>query len=69
MNTSSHISLEILADIAEDRVAGAALKAALAHVSTCSACDNTLRSLRQLIRTMKSDRVADVPAGCFGVEP
>ena len=61
MNTSSHISLEILADIAEDRVAGAALDAALAHVSTCSECDNALRRLRQLIRTMKSDRATDAP--------
>lgn len=61
MNTSSHISLEILADIADDRVAGAVLDAALAHVATCSECDNTLRSLRQLIRTMKSDRGADAP--------
>lgn len=61
MNTSSHISLETLADIAEDRVAGAALDVALAHVSTCSECDNMLRNLRQLIVTMKSDRAADVP--------
>ena len=61
MNTSSHISLEILADIAEDRVTGAALDAALAHVSTCSECDNTLRRLRHLILTMKSDRAADAP--------
>ena len=61
MNTSSHISLEILADIAEDRVAGAVLEAALAHVSTCSECDNRLRSLRHLIHTMKSDRAADAP--------
>ena len=61
MNTSSHISLEILADIAEDRVACAALDTALAHVSTCSECDNKLRSLRQLIRTMTGDRAADVP--------
>lgn len=61
MNTSSHISLEILADIAEDRVAGAVLEAALAHVSTCSECDNRLRRLRHLIHTMKSDRAADAP--------
>ena len=61
MNTSSHISLEILADIAENRVAGAALDVALAHVSTCSECDNILLNLRQLIRTMKSDREADAP--------
>jgi hypothetical protein len=61
MNTSSHISMEILADIAEDRVAGAALEAALAHVTTCSACDDILRRLRQLIVTMRSDRAADAP--------
>jgi hypothetical protein len=61
MNTSSHISVEILAEIAEDHVAGAALDAALTHVSTCSECDNLLRSLRQLIRTMQSDRGADAP--------
>ena len=61
MNTSAHISLETLADIADDRVTGASLEAALAHVSTCSTCDDTLRRLRQLIVTMKSDRVPDVP--------
>jgi hypothetical protein len=61
MNTSSHISLEILTDIAEDRVAGAALNAALAHISTCAACDDILQRLRQLIVTMKSDRVPDAP--------
>ncbi|HEX7331868.1 MAG TPA: hypothetical protein VF290_10225 [Pyrinomonadaceae bacterium] len=61
MDTSSHISLEILADIAEERVPGALLDAALAHVSTCSECDTTLRRLRQLIHTMKSDRGADAP--------
>jgi hypothetical protein len=61
MNTSSHISLESLADLADDRVAGAALQAALAHVSTCSECDNILSRLRHVIRTMKSDRSADAP--------
>ena len=61
MNTSSHISLEVLADIVEDRVAGSALDAALAHVSTCLECDTKLRRLRQLIGTMKSDRAADAP--------
>jgi hypothetical protein len=61
MNTSAHISLETLADIAEDRVAGADLNVAMTHVSMCSACDDTLRHLRQLIRTIKSDRAADAP--------
>jgi hypothetical protein len=61
MNTSAHISLDVLADIAEDRVTPAALKAAMAHISSCSACDDTLRGLGQLIRTMKSDRMEDAP--------
>src|SRR5687768_12803977 len=61
MNTSSHISSEILADIAEDRVAGAVLEAALTHISTCSECDNRLRTLRRLIRIMNRDRATDAP--------
>jgi hypothetical protein len=61
MNTSSHISLENLADIAEDRLAGAPLNAALAHISTCSQCDDILHRLRQLLLTMKTDRAPDVP--------
>jgi len=61
MNTSSHISLEKLADIADGRLAGAALNAAMGHVSTCSECDRILRRLRRLLLTMKSDRAPDVP--------
>lgn len=61
MNTSSHISLETLTDIAEDRTTGAALEAATAHVSACSACGDTLRQLRQLILMMKSDDAEDAP--------
>lgn len=61
MSTSSHISLENLADIAEGRVTGAALEVAMAHVSTCSACDDTLRRLRQLVLMMKSDSREEAP--------
>ena len=62
MNTSSHISLEILADIAENRVTGAALEAAMAHVTECSDCDDTLRRLQHLVVMMTTDRADDVPA-------
>lgn len=62
MNALSHISFEILADIAENRVTGVALEAATAHVSACSECDETLRQLKQLIAMMRSDTTADVPA-------
>jgi len=61
MNTSRHISLETLADIADERMAGAALSAAMAHVSACSACNETLHRLRELLLTMKNDRAADAP--------
>lgn len=61
MNTSAHISLETLADIAEDRVTGAALEAAMAHVSACSACGDTMRRLKELIIIMKSDGAEDAP--------
>ena len=62
MNASSHISLEILADIAEDGMTGVALEAAMAHVSACSECDDTLRRLQQLVVMMRSDTAEDAPA-------
>lgn len=61
MNTSSHISLETLADLADDRLTGPTQEAALAHVSTCSACNNKLRRLRELIVMMKGDKTKDPP--------
>ncbi|HEU4796885.1 MAG TPA: hypothetical protein VFT02_14715 [Pyrinomonadaceae bacterium] len=62
MNTSSHISLEILADIAENRLTAPALEAAMAHVMACSDCDDTLRRLQHLVVTMRSDTAEDAPA-------
>ena len=61
MNASSHISFEILADIAENRVTGVALETAMAHVSVCSECDDTLRRLQHLVVMMRSDRSEDAP--------
>ncbi len=61
MNTSSHTSLETLADIVEDRAKPESREAAMAHVATCSACNDTLRRLQQLILMMKSDTVEDAP--------
>lgn len=61
MNTSSHISLETLADLADDRLTEATLEAAMAHLSTCSACNDKLRRLQQLIFMMKSDKAKDAP--------
>jgi hypothetical protein len=61
MNTSSHISLETLADIVEDRTSAETREAAMAHVATCSTCDDTLRRLQSLILMMQSDTSADAP--------
>lgn len=61
MNTSSHISPETLADLADDRLTGVTLEAAMMHVSTCSACNNNLRRLHELIVMMKSDQAKDAP--------
>jgi hypothetical protein len=61
MNTSPHIPLETLADIVEDRAKAGILHTAMAHVATCSACDDTLRRLRQLVIMMRADTAADAP--------
>ena len=61
MNTSAHTSLETLADIADKRLTGAALEAAMAHVSGCLSCSETLRRFQQLIHMMKSDNAKDAP--------
>ena len=61
METPSHISLEALVDIVEGRATSAALEGAVAHISNCSDCVDTLRRLQQLIFTMKSDTAADAP--------
>ena len=61
MNTSSHISLETLVDVVEGRATSAALESAVAHISACSDCVDTLRQLQQVILTMKSDTAIDAP--------
>ena len=61
MSTEQHLSLETLADIADNRLTSKALDAAMSHVKTCSPCDERLRRLQQLILTMKSDTAPDAP--------
>lgn len=61
VNTSSHILLETLADIADDRLTGAARETAMTHVSACSPCNSKLRRLQQLIVLMKDDKSKDAP--------
>jgi len=61
MNTSSHISLETLIDIVGGRATSAALESAVAHISSCSECVDTLRQLQHVILTMQSDRAQDAP--------
>jgi hypothetical protein len=61
MNTSSHISLETLTDIAEDRATPEAREAGMAHVAACSDCHDKLGRLQQLIFMMKNDMGHDAP--------
>ena len=61
MTGSTHISVETLADIAENRATSETREAALSHISTCSTCHDLLRRLQQLILTMKADSTADAP--------
>ena len=61
MNTSSHISLETLVDIIEGRATSAALEGAVAHITTCSDCVDTLRRLQHVILTMQNDTARDAP--------
>jgi len=58
-----HISVETLANIADDRVTSESRETAMAHISECSTCHDTLRRLQQLILIMKSDRATDAPRG------
>ena len=61
MNTSSHISLETLADVIENRATSAILEVVRTHVATCSACGEMLHRLERLILMMRSDVAADAP--------
>lgn len=61
MNPSAHIEFETLVDIAEARATLEALQAAMQHLSTCSACADTLERLKETILLMRSDTADDVP--------
>ena len=61
MSSSAHISVETLADIADDCATAEAREVAICHIAECSTCDETLRRLQQLILMMKSDSTKDVP--------
>ena len=61
MTGSTHISVETLANIADDRVTAEARKAAMSHLSTCSTCREVLHTLQQLILMMRTDNTKDAP--------
>jgi hypothetical protein len=61
MTSSTHISVETLANIAEGTVTGEAREAARAHISSCSTCHDTLRRLKHLILMMRTDGATDPP--------
>ena len=61
MTSSTHISIETLANIAEGTATSQAGEAAMTHISSCSTCDDTLRRLQQMVLLMRSDRTNDAP--------
>jgi hypothetical protein len=61
MTSSTHISVQTLADIAEERATSEAREAAVTHISSCSTCRDTLLQLQQLILMMRSDSTKDAP--------
>jgi hypothetical protein len=61
MTSSTHISVETLANIAENRATSEARETAMTHMSTCSTCHDALRRLQQLILMMRSDSTGDAP--------
>ena len=61
MTSSTHISIETLANIAEGTATSEAREATMAHISSCSTCHDTLRGLQQMVLMMRSDRTYDAP--------
>jgi hypothetical protein len=61
MTRSTHISVETLANIVENRETSVARETAMTHLSTCSTCSDTLRRLQHLILMMRSDSTNDAP--------
>ena len=61
MTGSTHISVETLANIVENRVTAVAREAAMTHLSACSTCSDALHRLQQLILLMRSDSTIDAP--------
>ena len=61
MNGSTHIPLETLLDVAENRLTSVALETALTHLETCSGCSEKLRRVQQVILLMRTDTAKDAP--------
>lgn len=61
MNSSAHIEFETLVDIAEARATLETLEPAMSHLLSCSACEDQLNRLKQLIVMMRSDAADDAP--------
>ena len=61
MTSSTHISVETLANIVEERATSVARELAMTHLSTCSTCSDTFSRLQQLVLMMRSDGTSDAP--------
>lgn len=61
MNNSPHISLETLADMAEERASSGTMQTTELHLAACETCNAALQNLRRVIGLMKSDTSEDAP--------
>ena len=60
-SSTDHISFELLADLAEQRVPGAERETLMAHLLACSTCSQSWRKLDHLVGLMRMDDSVDAP--------
>jgi len=60
-NSINHISLEVLADLAEQRLAPAEREPLIAHLQVCAGCSQSWQKLDHLIGLMRTDDSKDAP--------
>jgi hypothetical protein len=62
MQTSSHLSLEQLADLVQNQLSPEQQALAQAHIATCQQCLGTLERVRHVIGLMRDYEAEDAPA-------
>lgn len=60
-SSTDHISFEVLADLAEQRIVPSEQEPLLAHLQSCSDCSQSWRRLDHLVGLMRTDDSVDAP--------